>query len=62
MTFPEYRPSKTSPYMLDYYSQLTKDEILELGKQFELDFKLFGYDFPGPLKEVLQNKTITEDN
>ena len=61
VTFPEYRPSKTSPYMLDYYSQLTKDEILQLGQHFELDFKLFGYEFPGPLKEVLQNKTIAEE-
>ena len=62
VTFPEYHPSKTTPYMMDYYYQLTKDEIIGLGKLFELDFKLFGYDFPGPLEEILQNKTITEDN
>ena len=62
VTFPEYHPSKTTPYMLDYYSQLTKDEISQLGQLFELDFKLFGYDFPGPLEEVLKNKTIAEEN
>lgn len=47
--------------MLEYYSQLTEDEIFRLGQSFELDFKLFGYDFPGPLKEVLQNKTFGQE-
>ena len=56
VTFPEYRPSKSQPYMLEYYSQLSKDEIFRLGKIFHLDFKLFGYDFPGSLEEVLRNQ------
>ena len=43
------------------YSLKTKDEILQLGQKFELDFKLFGYGFPGPLKEVLENKTGSEE-
>ncbi|XP_078372646.1 carbohydrate sulfotransferase 11-like isoform X2 [Oculina patagonica] len=60
VNFPEYRSSKSTPYMLDYYSQLTTEEIIQLGQLFELDFKLFGYDFPGPLEEVLKNKTIAE--
>ena len=61
VTFPEYHPSKTTSHVIDYYSQLTKDEILQLGRLFELDFKLFGYGFPGPLAEVLKNKTMTAD-
>lgn len=61
VSFPEYRSSHSQPYMLEYYSQLTRDEILRLGQIFELDFKLFGYDFPGPLKEVLRNKTMGEE-
>ena len=61
VTFPDYHPSKSQPYMLEYYSQLTKDEISRLGKIFELDFKLFGYDFPGPLKDLLQNKTLAQE-
>ena len=61
VTFPDYRPSKSQPYMMEYYSQLTKDEISRLGKIFELDFKLFGYDFPGPLKDLLKNKTLAEN-
>jgi hypothetical protein len=40
VTFPEYRPSKTKPYMSEYYTQLTKDEIFQLGREYELDFKL----------------------
>ncbi|KAL9969169.1 hypothetical protein ACROYT_G021354 [Oculina patagonica] len=62
VTFPEYHSSKSAPYMLDYYSQLTKDEIIHLGEFYELDFKLFGYEFPGPLEGVLKNKTIAEEN
>ena len=61
VTFPEYHSSKTKSHALHYYSQLTKDEIFQLGRLFELDFKLFGYDFPGPLDEVLKNKTRTAE-
>ena len=62
VTFPEYRTFKTKPHVSGYYSQLTKDEIFRLGRLFELDFKLFGYDFPGPLEEVLKNKATTAEN
>ena len=61
VTFPEYHPSETKSHVLNYYSQLTKDEITQLGRLFELDFKLFGYGFPGPLVEALKYKTITAD-
>ena len=54
VTFPEYHASKSKPYLLEYYSQLTKEEIVKLGKFYEMDFKLFGYDFPGPLQAVLE--------
>ena len=30
VNFPEYHPSKTKSHVLDYYSQLTKDEIIQL--------------------------------
>ena len=62
VTFPEYHPSKTKSHVSDYYSQLTKDEIFQLGRLFELDFKLFGYDFPGPLEEVYWKKSLTTEN
>ena len=51
--FPDYHPSRSKPYLLEYFSQLSKEEIFKLGKFYELDFKLFGYDFPGPLKEFV---------
>ena len=53
VTFPDYHPSRSKPYLLEYFSQLSKEEIFKLGKFYELDFKLFGYDFPGPLKEFV---------
>lgn len=60
VTFPKYHPSKSKQHVLEYYSQLTKDEIFKLSQIFELDFKLFGYDFPGSLEELLKNKTTAE--
>ena len=60
VTFPEYQPSKSSPFMLEYYAGLTREEILKLGHFYELDFKLFGYDFPGPLQDVLDMKATSE--
>ena len=60
--FPDYRPSKTSSKMLKYYSQLTIDEIFQLKKLFDLDFKLFGYDFPGPLEGILNKKGPSEES
>ena len=62
VTFPDYRPSKTSSNMLEYYSQLTIDEIFQLKKLFDLDFKLFGYDFPGPLEGILKKKGLSEES
>ena len=62
VTFPDYHPSKTSPYMLEYYSRLTVDEIFQLKKLFDLDFKLFGYDFPGPLEGILKKKGLSEES
>ena len=56
VTFPEYHPSNSRPYLLEYYSKLTKDEIFKLGKFYELDFKPFGYDVPGPLQTVVDMK------
>lgn len=60
VTFPEYHSSKSRPYLLEYYSKLTRDDIFRLGKFYEIDFKLFGYDFPGPLQTVLDAKDMSE--
>ncbi|KAJ7376480.1 Carbohydrate sulfotransferase 10 [Desmophyllum pertusum] len=57
VTFPEYHPSTSRPFLLKSYSTLTREEIFKLGQFYDLDFKLFGYDFPGPLQEILDMKT-----
>lgn len=61
VTFPEYHPSKSRPFMLEYYSGLTSEEIYKLWQFYELDFKLFGYDFPGPLQEIYGMKAANEE-
>ena len=59
VSFPKYQPSTAESGMLKYYSQLTREEIVKLGKFYELDFKLFGYEFPGPLQDVLDTKRVS---
>ena len=61
VTFPEYHPSKSKPYLLEYYSKLTREEIFKLRKFYELDFQLFGYNFPGPLQAVLDEKDASDE-
>jgi len=61
VTFPEYHPSKSKPYLLEYYSKLTREQIFKLQKCYELDFKLFAYDFPGPLQAILDVKDASDE-
>ena len=55
--FPPMRESKSHVELLDYYSTLPPEWILRLGEIYEVDFKLFGYSFPGPLESLVTNFT-----
>ncbi|XP_077981470.1 carbohydrate sulfotransferase 11-like [Glandiceps talaboti] len=52
--FPNIIPHKTNSSsvdaMMEYYSQLTHEEIEKLYKTYQLDFEMFGYDVPDYLK------------
>lgn len=53
VSFPPFRASRTSAELVYYYSQISKQRILELAKLYESDFGMFGYSFPGKLGVLL---------
>ena len=52
--FPPMQESKSDTELVDYYSTLPPEWILRLGEIYEIDFKLFGYPFPGPLESLVK--------
>lgn len=57
VTFPPFRSSRVLSNFMTYYSQVPREIILRLGEAFRNDFEMFGYPFPGPLKNLLANNT-----
>jgi len=52
----KHAPSKTKASLLGYYSQIPWKWIDRLGQIYNASFKMFGYNFPGPLKSLYENK------
>ena len=53
--FPISQESKTSSELISYYSQVPPKWIMRLGEIYRADFEMFGYSFPGPLKELVKD-------
>ena len=53
--FPEWQPTDTSSLMQKYYSTLSLLRIMQLQNNYKKDFELFGYEYPGPLKMVVDS-------
>ena len=47
-----WSPSKTHTRLLQYYSQVGKENIRKIWEIYKMDFELFGYRFPGPLQPL----------
>ena len=54
-TFPDFINHNTKDKLLHRYAPIPKEKIFELAKAFEKDFKMFNYDFPGPLSDLMHN-------
>lgn len=50
-----WRPSGTSDILLEYYSQVSKENIRKIYNIYKIDFELFGYSFPGPLEQLFED-------
>jgi len=60
VTFPPIHKSTGSDEVLKYYSQVPTRYIKKLGEQYRNDFEMFGYEYLGPVKKLL-NKSIPDD-
>ena len=54
-TFPPIYESTGSDEMLEYYSQVPPPYIRRLGEQYRNDFEMFGYEYLGPVKRLLNS-------
>ena len=59
-TFPPIYKSTGSDEVLEYYSQVPPQYIKRLGEQYRNDFEMFGYEYLGSVKRLL-NKSISND-
>ena len=59
-TFPSIYESTGSDEVLEYYSQAPPRYIRKLGEQYRSDFEMFGYEYLGSVKKLL-NKSISDD-
>ena len=59
-TFPPIYESTGSDEVLEYYSQVPPRYIRKLGEQYRSDFEMFGYEYLGSVKKLL-NKSISDD-
>ena len=52
-TFPDFITHNTTDKLLHKYAPIPKAKIAELAKVFEKDFRMFNYNFPGPLSALM---------
>ena len=50
-----FHSSTTGADMLQYYSQIPKERILQMAKIYDGDYKMFGYSFPGQLGKLFNS-------
>ena len=55
-TFPPIHESTGSEDVLEYYSQVPPEYFTRLGAFYSNDFEIFGYEFLGLVKKLLQSK------
>jgi len=58
----KHAPTNTRASLLHYYSQIPLKWIDRLGQIYNDSFKMFGYNFPGPLKSLCENKRVQSPN
>ena len=61
VTFPPIHNTTNSHDLLHYYSQVPSEYITRLGQTYRNDYEMFGYEFLGPVKSLL-NQTFLEGN
>ena len=57
VTFPPVRKSTSSSEVLEYYSQVPSECITRIGELYRSDFEMFGYDFLGEVRPLLNKNS-----
>ena len=52
-TFPQIHRSTDTSEVLQYYSQVPPEYLSRIGEQYRSDFEMFGYEYLGPVKPLL---------
>ena len=57
VTFPPIHKATGESEVLKYYSQIPPRYITRLGELYRSDFEMFGYEYLGPVKAILNQST-----
>ena len=57
VTFPPVHKSTSSSEVLEYYSQVPSEYITRIGELYRSDFEMFGYDFLGEVRPLLNKNS-----
>lgn len=60
--FPKLHNSTSTSAVLEYYSKVPMQYLNKIAELYRRDFEMFGYDFPGPLQELLDKDGTQENN
>ena len=58
VTFPPLHNSTSSSDMINFYSTVRPEYITRLAEKYRNDFERFGYEFLGPLKQLLNSSSV----
>ncbi|XP_078348729.1 carbohydrate sulfotransferase 11-like isoform X1 [Oculina patagonica] len=61
VTFPPIHNSTGSSDMIDFYSTVRPEYITRLADKYRNSFELFGYEFLGPVKQLLNQSSVDSD-
>jgi len=59
ITIPKINQQSDPEELLDYYSQVPPEYIIRIGEQYLNDFLMFGYEYLGPVKSLLNGTRPT---
>jgi len=59
VTFPKIHQQTSHDEVLGYYSQVPPEYIIRIGEQYCSDFLMFGYEYLGPVKPLLNGTVQT---
>ncbi|XP_078343415.1 carbohydrate sulfotransferase 11-like isoform X2 [Oculina patagonica] len=57
VTFPPIHKSTGTDEVLEYYSQVPPEYITRIGELYRSDFEMFGYEYLGPVKKLLNQSS-----